>query len=168
MHLHLVAVAWAYVVLMMALAEAMSPQGTIVGALITLALYGVLPLGLVLYILGTPQRRRARRAAEAAESPERADAPPTEPPSASKGNGARDRLIRDMWRQHFAGSTPDQAARSIDRSASAYQANGWLRDRDRSTPPARLDGTAERFVFLALKTGRPFPGYARLRQILAC
>ena len=93
---------------------------------------------------------------------------PTEPPSASQGNGARDRLIRDMWRQHFAGSTPDQAARSIDRSASAYQANGWLRDRDRSTPPARLDGTAERFVFLALKTGRPFPGYARLRQILAC
>lgn len=82
MHLHLVAVAWAYVVLMMTLAEAVSPQGTIVGVLITLALYGVLPLGLVLYILGTPQRRRARRAAEAAESPERADAPPTEPPSA--------------------------------------------------------------------------------------
>lgn len=66
MHLYLVTVAWLYVVLMMALAEAMSPQGTILGALITLMLYGVLPLGIVLYILATPQRRRARRAAEAA------------------------------------------------------------------------------------------------------
>lgn len=83
MHLHLVAVAWAYVVLMMALAEAMSPQGTIVGALITLVLYGVLPLGIVLYILGTPQRRRARRAAEAAESTAPVDATAPEAPSAT-------------------------------------------------------------------------------------
>lgn len=66
MHLYLVAIAWTYVVLMMTLAEAMSPQGTILGALITLMLYGVLPLGIVLYILATPQRRRARRAAESA------------------------------------------------------------------------------------------------------
>lgn len=64
---HLIAVAWLYVVLMMALAEALTPQGTILGALITLLLYGLFPLGIVLYILGAPQRRRARRAAEAAE-----------------------------------------------------------------------------------------------------
>jgi hypothetical protein len=60
----LVAVAWMYVVLMMALAEAMSPQGSVLGAVITFVLYGVLPLSIVLYIMGTPGRRRARRAAD--------------------------------------------------------------------------------------------------------
>jgi hypothetical protein len=62
--MYLVAIAWAYVALMMAAAEALSPQGTLFGAFITLMLYGVLPLGLLLYILGTPGRRRRRRAAE--------------------------------------------------------------------------------------------------------
>jgi hypothetical protein len=64
--MYLVAIAWAYVALMMAAAEAISPQGTLFGAFITLMLYGVLPLGLLLYILGTPGRRRRRRAAESA------------------------------------------------------------------------------------------------------
>lgn len=63
--MYLVAIAWAYVVLMMAAAEALSPQGTLLGAFFTLLLYGVLPLSIVLYLLGTPLRRKARRAAEA-------------------------------------------------------------------------------------------------------
>ena len=67
--MYLVAIAWAYVALMMAAAEAMSPQGSLFGAFITLLLYGVLPLGLLLYILGTPGRRRRRRAAESAATP---------------------------------------------------------------------------------------------------
>ncbi|CAM3816064.1 hypothetical protein [Roseateles saccharophilus] len=62
--MYLVAIAWAYVALTMAAAEALSPQGTLLGAFITLLLYGVLPLGLLLYILGTPGRKRRRRAAE--------------------------------------------------------------------------------------------------------
>ena len=62
--MYLVAIAWAYVVLMMALVEALSPQGTVLGALVTVVLYGVLPLGIVLYLMGTPQRRRARIEAE--------------------------------------------------------------------------------------------------------
>lgn len=66
--MYLVAIAWMYVVLMMALAEAMAPQGTVLGAVFTLLLYGVGPLALLLYILGTPVRKRARRAAEAAEA----------------------------------------------------------------------------------------------------
>jgi len=61
-----VAIAWIYVVLMMALVEALSPQGTVLGAVFTFLLYGVLPLGIVLYVLGTPARRRARARAEAA------------------------------------------------------------------------------------------------------
>ncbi|KQY88777.1 hypothetical protein [Pelomonas sp. Root1444] len=64
--MYLVAIAWAYVALMMAAAEALSPQGTLFGAFVTLLLYGVLPLSLLLYILGTPGRRRRRRAAESA------------------------------------------------------------------------------------------------------
>jgi len=65
--MYLVAIAWIYVVVMMALAEALSPQGTVLGAVFTFLLYGVLPLSLVLYLLGTPMRRRARLKAEAAE-----------------------------------------------------------------------------------------------------
>lgn len=72
--MYLVALAWGYVVLMMAAAEATSPQGSVLGALITLLLYGVLPLSLLMYILGTPGRKRRRRAAEAAESAAQADA----------------------------------------------------------------------------------------------
>lgn len=62
----LVAVAWIYVVLLMAVAEAISPQGSLLGALVTFVLYGVLPLSIVLYIMSTPARRKRRRLAEAA------------------------------------------------------------------------------------------------------
>jgi predicted membrane channel-forming protein YqfA (hemolysin III family) len=64
--MYLVAIAWIYVVLMMTLAEALSPQGSLLGAFFTLLGYGVLPLGIVLYVMATPHRRRARRRAEAA------------------------------------------------------------------------------------------------------
>ena len=63
--MYLVAIAWGYVVLMMAVAEATSPNGTVLGAVFTFLLYGALPLSIVMYVLGTPMRRRARRAAEA-------------------------------------------------------------------------------------------------------
>lgn len=65
--MYLVAIAWMYVVGMMAIAEATSPNGTVLGALFTLLLYGAGPLAIVMYILGTPARRAARRAAEAAD-----------------------------------------------------------------------------------------------------
>jgi hypothetical protein len=61
----LVAIGWIYVVLMMAVAEATSNQGTLLGAVFTLILYGVLPLGIVLYVMNEPARRRARRARDA-------------------------------------------------------------------------------------------------------
>jgi hypothetical protein len=63
--MHLVALAWLYVALMMALVEALSPDGSVLGAAITFVFYGVLPLALVLYIMGTPARRRARLRREA-------------------------------------------------------------------------------------------------------
>jgi bacteriorhodopsin len=63
--MYLVAIAWMYVVLMMALAEALSPQGSVLGAVITFLFYGVLPLSVVMYLMATPMRRRARLAREA-------------------------------------------------------------------------------------------------------
>ncbi len=69
MTLPLIAIAWLYVVLMAALVEWLSPGGSGVGAFFTFVGWGLLPLGLALYILGTPARRRARRAhAEATAS----------------------------------------------------------------------------------------------------
>lgn len=64
----LVAIAWIYVVLMVAVVEATSSQGTLLGAFFTLLLYGVLPLGIVGYLLLSPARRRGRKAAEAASA----------------------------------------------------------------------------------------------------
>jgi hypothetical protein len=61
--MYLLPIAWLYVVLMMAAAEATSPQGTLLGAFFTLLLYGVLPVSIVMYLMGSPKRRRAQRAA---------------------------------------------------------------------------------------------------------
>ena len=64
--MYLVAIAWLYVVGLMALAEGTAPGGSWLGAAFTFLLYGALPLGIALYLLGTPVRRKARRRAEAA------------------------------------------------------------------------------------------------------
>jgi len=63
----IVAIGWAYVVLMMVLAEALGPGGSVLGAFVTLLLYGVLPLSIVLYVGGARGRARARHRAEAAQ-----------------------------------------------------------------------------------------------------
>jgi hypothetical protein len=65
--MYLIVIAWTYVTLMMAVAEATSANGTVLGAIITFALYGALPMGILVYILGTPSRKRAIKAREAAE-----------------------------------------------------------------------------------------------------
>lgn len=63
--MYLVVIAWLYVTLLMALAEAFSSQGSVLGAIITFVLYGLLPMGLVVYLMGTPLRRKAIRQSEA-------------------------------------------------------------------------------------------------------
>lgn len=67
MFLILIAIAWLYVALMMAVAEATSPVGSVLGAVFTFLLYGVGPVALLLYILATPARKRLRKQREAAE-----------------------------------------------------------------------------------------------------
>lgn len=65
--MYLVVIGWLYVALMMAAAEALHPDGTVLGASFTFLLYGLGPAALVAYLLDTPARRRARKAAELAE-----------------------------------------------------------------------------------------------------
>jgi hypothetical protein len=57
-------VGWLYVALMMAVAEANHPQGSLLGAMITFFLYGVGPVALVVYLMGRSARRARRRKRE--------------------------------------------------------------------------------------------------------
>lgn len=77
--MYIVAIAWLYVVLMMSLTE----QSWIAG-IGTFVFYGVAPLSLFLWIVGTPARRRRRKAQEAAQ--DQADTAPTL--SSDGGDGA--------------------------------------------------------------------------------
>ncbi|RFO98722.1 hypothetical protein DIC66_02250 [Rhodoferax lacus] len=65
--MYIVPIAWIYVALMMSVAEATNSNGTVLGAVMTFVLYGLLPVGLVLYIMGTPGRKRLLRAKAAEE-----------------------------------------------------------------------------------------------------
>jgi hypothetical protein len=78
--MHLVVIAWLYVALMMAIAEATHSTGTILGALVTFVLYGVAPVALVVYLMATPARKKAIKAREeAAELARRAAAASNSP-----------------------------------------------------------------------------------------
>jgi len=65
--MHLVVIAWLYVALMMAVAEATNTNGTVLGAVFTFLLYGLIPVALVVYLMSTPARRRALKKREADE-----------------------------------------------------------------------------------------------------
>ena len=84
--MYIVPIAWLYVALMMAVAEATHSNGTVLGAIITFVLYGLAPIGLVMYVMAAPARRRAIKAREAAElaaahsaAPDAGSQPATDP-----------------------------------------------------------------------------------------
>ena len=66
--MYVIVIAWLYVALMMAAAEASHANGSLVGALFTFILYGLFPVALVIYVLKTPDRKKARLAKEAQEA----------------------------------------------------------------------------------------------------
>ena len=66
--MYIVPIAWLYVTFMMAVTEATSTQGTVLGAGITFVFYGLMPIALILYFMGAPARRRQRLAREAQEA----------------------------------------------------------------------------------------------------
>lgn len=73
--MYIVAIAWLYVALMMAITEK-----TIVAGVATFIGYGVGPVALILYILGTPARRRRRKAREAEEARQASECGPPAAP----------------------------------------------------------------------------------------
>jgi hypothetical protein len=69
MVLLLIVVGWLYVALLMAVAEANHPNGSLLGAIFTLFLYGVGPIALVIYLMGRSARRAARERRERLAAP---------------------------------------------------------------------------------------------------
>ncbi|MEN7527776.1 hypothetical protein [Cupriavidus sp. DL-D2] len=70
--MYIVAIGWLYVALMMAITET-----NVVAGVATFLCYGLAPVSLVMYILGTPGRRQRRRAREEAEARAAVDAAET-------------------------------------------------------------------------------------------
>jgi hypothetical protein len=62
--MYIVAIAWIYVALMMSVAEATNTNGTVIGAIVTFILYGILPTSIIIDIMDAPRRRKARLALE--------------------------------------------------------------------------------------------------------
>jgi membrane protein implicated in regulation of membrane protease activity len=83
--MYIVAIAWMYVVVLMSVAEATSSNGTVLGAFFTLILYGLLPLSIVLYLMGTPLRWRALKKQQQAETQEAGLAKASPPITAPDG-----------------------------------------------------------------------------------
>lgn len=102
--MYLIAIGWLYVALMMAVAESMHPNGGVFSAVLTFIFYGLLPTGLVMYVMGTPLRRKARLAQEREEwlaqqqQQQQQVAQTTEVPAAEAPNSV----------------TPPQAPKSLD------------------------------------------------------
>jgi hypothetical protein len=63
--MYLIVIGWMYVVLMMSVAEGTASNGTVLGALVTFFLYGVGPVALVVYLMGSPGRSKALKKREA-------------------------------------------------------------------------------------------------------
>ena len=72
--MYLIVIAWIYVVLMMSVAEATNSTGTLLGALITFVLYGLVPVALLIYLMGAPARSKAIKKREADERARRSAA----------------------------------------------------------------------------------------------
>ena len=73
--MYIVVIAWLYVALMMGVAEANHPHGSLIGAVFTFVLYGVGPVALIVYIMGRPARRAVSKAREQAAAAAAATTP---------------------------------------------------------------------------------------------
>ncbi len=78
--MYLVAITWIFIALLMALAEATASNGSVLGGIVTFFVYGLGPVALVTYLLGTPARKaRLRELEKANERGHAAAASPVAP-----------------------------------------------------------------------------------------
>ncbi len=61
--MYIIALGWIYVVFMMSITEE-----TPVAGVMTFLFYGVLPVSIILYLMGTPKRKRNRAAREKSQA----------------------------------------------------------------------------------------------------
>lgn len=95
--MYLIVIAWLYVALMMAVAEATHTAGTVLGAFFTFVLYGAVPVALVIYLGGRPARRRAAKAREAAQREQQRAAASAAPDGG--GEAAADAAVAAMRKE---------------------------------------------------------------------
>ena len=129
--MYLIVIAWMYVVLMMAVAEATSTTGTVLGALITLLLYGVGPVCLVVYLLGAPRRSKAIKQREAMARAASQQAAPVVVPTSEIATDAG---------TEAAAATTDAAAALINPDAGSHPPSGAkavAADASAGIPPVR-------------------------------
>lgn len=84
--MHIVAIGWLYVALMMAISET-----SVVAAVLTFVAYGLFPVAIILYISGSKQRKKkrdaelaARQQAAKAGFPDESQVVPAAPPADPK------------------------------------------------------------------------------------
>jgi mannose/fructose/N-acetylgalactosamine-specific phosphotransferase system component IID len=66
--MYIVPIGWLYVALMMSVAEATNTNGSVLGGILTFILYGILPTSIMVYLMRTPERKKARLALEKAQT----------------------------------------------------------------------------------------------------
>ncbi len=83
--MHIAAVGWIYVVLMMAITE-----DSVVAGIMTFLFYGVLPVALIMYVTGSGnrRRRRAQKQAEQQAQKDNSDNSPTSTPASPTADSA--------------------------------------------------------------------------------
>lgn len=94
--MYLIVIAWIYVVLMMAVAEATNANGTVLGAIVTFVLYGIGPAALVAYLMSAPARnkrnKKQREEAELAFAQHAESAQSAEPDAGSHAPGGSEAI----------------------------------------------------------------------------
>lgn len=91
--MYIVSIAWLYVVVLMAATETSFAAG-----LATFVFYGALPLGIVLYLMDTPRRRRRRALAAQLEEPMPEEQPLRTGPAAAAAGAQGSSQISEAMR----------------------------------------------------------------------
>ena len=135
--MYLLIIGWMYVVLMMAVAEATNSNGTVLGAVVTFVLYGLLPSGLLAYLMGTParnKRNKKQRAEAELALAQQAGAVTAEPAPLAAASGAASGAAGSSNSPESPNSpkspdsptSPTQAAQSVQPNAGSHPASGAM------------------------------------------